>query len=355
MKDLEVLKRLPGSVESLDEPTRQRIEALFETKRRAGQVRRWRVVKVGVLGVAAALAIAASAAAAIHWSDGQPVALPITSPSSGAAWSIQITDPNEPVTTTAELQAVVSEFAPAVRLPNEGSFDAWEHHVAGTLGTDDPAVFMRGDSAMTLVHVSECQWGQHWLDASAHGDVQAAVEALRVLNGIADWWATQGIVGHDSFIGLDGMRNGDSTGIQKFEDANCAWTGSWGATSALQGSKATRDLGSAIRAVAHYLQDGGAANGFDTGSAQRLAPNIFWTSSSEQPAPASPGAIFIALSPKDVVTLVSVSESGRQFCAALSGSAVVRGTTTNDLQVIDDGSGPHAVDPRPVSCVPGGW
>jgi hypothetical protein len=214
---------------------------------------------------------------------------------------------------------------------------------------------MRADTAMGLVHVSECQWGQTWLDASARGDKRVAADALHVLDGIADWWSAQaGIVGHGAFLGLDRMHDGDPSGIQRFEDANCAWTGSWGATPSQQDAKATRDLGAAILIAARYLRDGEDATGFDPRNADQLEPSIFWTSSDEQPAPAHPGAIFIASSPKGAVTLVSVSETGTQFCAVVGETSVVRGTTLDDLSVIDDGDGPHAVDPGPIVCVPGG-
>jgi len=356
MNDLELLKRLPGPVDPLDEPTRQRIETLFDANRVSGRARRRRGVKVGVLAAAAAVVIAGSAAGAIHWSEQQPVAFPIVSPSD-TAWGFQISDPNHPIATTADLQAAVSEFAPAIRLPDGGSFDAWQQHVGSTLGTNDPAVYMRGDTAMGMVHVSECQWGQRWLDASARGDQQVADTAVRVLSGVGDWWSAEGFAGWDVYMGrvLAQMRNGDASGIQAFEDMECAWTGSWGATPALQDAKATSALVPAISAAVQYLQDGGNPASFDPGSAQGLAPSISWTWSHEQPAPARPGAIFIAVSPSDVVTLVSVSETGTQFCAAVSGPSIVRGTTGSDLTVIDSDGGPHAVDPRPVTCAAGGW
>jgi hypothetical protein len=71
-----------------------------------------------------------------------------------------------------------------------------------------------------------------------------------------------------------------------------------------------------------------------------------------QPGPARPGAIFIAPSASDGVTLVAVSESGKEFCAVVTADDVVRGTTDHDFSVTDpvDGRRGH---PTPVACSPG--
>jgi hypothetical protein len=358
MDDLELLRRLPGTVDPPEAETKQRMRAVVEARSvSVGMRRRRHAVKLSVL--AAAVAVAAGGTATIfHWSSDQPVAFPIEDP--GRNWGFEISDPNVGIRTSTDLEAAVAEFAPAIRLPDGGSFDEWVQHIEKKLGTDDPGVYMRGDTVVFMVHVSECQWMQQWLDASARGDEAVADQAVSVLDGANSWMhATGNYVdnGHMADL-LDRMRQGDATAsrdAQLFEDESCAYTGSWGATPAQQDAKATGDLASAIKIAQSYLRDGGDADSFELSTADHLAPTINWTSTHVQPTPAWPGAIFIALSPSGVVSLVSVSETGTQFCAAVSHTSVVRGTTSNDLSVVDTGDGPHAVDPHPITCTSGGW
>jgi hypothetical protein len=358
MNDLELLRRLPGEIDPPDEATKERMRALADARSVPGRVHRHRrAVRLGVL--AAAVAVAAGGGVTIsHWSSDQPVALGIASP--GSNWGIQISDPNIRISTSADLEAAVAEFAPAIRLPDGGSFDPWVQHIETKLGTDNPGVYMRGDTAVFMVHVSECQWTQQWLDASAGGDRAAADQAVSVLVDANSWMHASGNLTDDGHMAdlLERMRRGDASATrdaQLLEDGSCAYTGSWGTTPTQQDAKATRDLAPAILVAQRYLQTGEDAASFRPFTAGQLAPDIYWTWSREQPAPASPGAIFIALSPNGVMNLVSVSEAGTQFCAAVTDTSVVRGTTTNDLSVVDSGDGPHAADPRPISCKPGGW
>ena len=358
MNELELLRRLPGTIVPLDETAKERMRALAEVRSVRGRVRRHRrAVRLGVL--AAALAVAAGGSVTIsHWSSDQPVALGIAS--SGSSWGIQISDPNVRISTSADLEAAVAEFAPAIRLPDGGSFEPWVQHIETKLGTDNPGVYMRGDTAIFMVHVSECQWAQQWLDASAQGDRVAADQAVSVLDAANGWMHASGNYSDDGHMAnlIDRMRQGEPSATrdaQLFEDGACAYTGSWGTTPTQHDAKATRDLVPAILIAQRYLQAGGDAASFKPSTGGQLAPDIYWTWSHEQPAPAWPGAIFIALSPNGVVNLVSVSEAGTQFCAAVTDTSVIRGTTTNDLSVVDTGDGPHAADPRPITCNPGGW
>ncbi len=358
MNDLELLRRLPGRINPPDEATKERMRALADARSVPDRVRRRRrAARFGLL--AAAVAVAAGGGTTIaHWSSDQPVALGIAS--LGSNWGIQISDPNVRIFSPADLEAAVAEFAPAIRLPDGGSFEPWVQHIETKLGTDNPGVYMRGDAAVFMVHVSECQWAQQWLDASARGDRAAADQAVGVLVGANSWMHASGNYPDDGHMAdlLDRMRRGDASATrdaQLLEDGSCAYTGSWGVTPTQQDAKATRDLAPAIPIAQAYLQSGGDAGSFDDSTASGLAPDIYWTWSHEQPAPAWPGAIFIALSPSGVVNLVSVSETGTQFCAAVTDTSVLRGTTTNDLSVVDTGDGPHPVDPRPITCIPGGW
>jgi hypothetical protein len=358
MNELDLLRRLPGTIDPLDETAKERVRALAEVRSVPGRVRRHRrAVRLGVL--AAAVAVAAGGGVTIsHWSSDQPVALGITRP--GSSWGIQISDPNVRISTSADLEAAVAEFAPAIRLPDGGSFEPWVQHIETKLGTDNPGVYMRGDTAIFMVRVSECQWTQQWLDASARGDRAAADQAVSVLVGANDWMHASGNYIDDGRMAnlLDRMRQGEASATrdaQLLEDASCAYTGSWGRTPTQQDAKATHALSPAILIAQRYLQAGEVAASFKPSTAGQLAPDIYWTWSHEQPAPAWPGAIFIALSPNDVENLVSVSETGTQFCAAVTDSSVIRGTTTDDLSVVDTGDEPHAADPAPISCNPGGW
>ena len=86
-----------------------------------------------------------------------------------------------------------------------------------------------------------------------------------------------------------------------------------------------------------------------------LDANVVWTWGHMQPVPAEPGAIFIAPSDGSGVTLVSVSESGTQFCAVVTPGEVTRGTTSADLSVVPDGDGAAPATPGQIDCTPGGW
>ena len=375
MDDLDLLKELPGRVDPPDEEAKRRMRALMRARMGTGSARRSRpVVKVGLLGIAAVLTAASLAAAiAIHpWTDDQPVTIgvgiyPAGSGSEGGT-KVEISDPNGLLTTPADLTAAVAEFAPAIRLPEGGTFDMWTQHVNtgetmtghAAMGFETPIGTDRTSVVVGMVEVSQCQWAEQWLNASAQGDQAGAQQAVQILGGVGEWM--QVAVSEDpAYLVdlLDQMKNGEKTGIQRFENG-CAYMGSWGNTPAEQDAKATGDLTSAAQTAQDYLLSGGDAGAFDPSTAGLLAQNVEWTDSTMQPVPALPGAIFIARSGGAGVTLVSVSEAGTQFCAVITDTEVVHGTTTHDLNVVpnllpDGSTGAKAADPSPVDCTPGGW
>ncbi len=359
MNDLDLLKELPGPVDPPDEVTKDRMRTLMEARMAPGHVRRPRpVMKASMLGIAAALAAASLAAAiAIHpWTTDRPVAIGIGSPVDNG-FGGQISDPDGPITTAADLEAAVAEFAPAIRLPEGGSFAQWTQHFEADFPPGGLRAYLdRASVVSDMVFVSQCQWGQRWLDASAQGDRAAAEQATVVLSDLSEWMRAA-VLHDDTYMAalLAQMRNGQMSGVQMFEDAGCAYTGSRGTTPSQQDAKATGTLMPGIRIAQNYLRDGGDPGTFDRSKAGNLAPNVTWTSSDMQPVPASPGAVFIAQSADAGVTLVSVSESGTQFCAVVTDTAVEHGTTTHDLSVVPDGDGAKAAVPGPVICTPGGW
>ena len=370
MDDLDLLKELPGRIDPPDAETKGRMQTCVETRIASAPARRSRrVVKVGLLGIAAVLTAASLAAAiAIHpWTDDQPVTIgvgvyPAGSGSEGST-KVEISDPNGLLTTPADLTAAVAEFAPAIRLPEGGTFDMWTQHINtgetmtghAAMGFEVPIGTDRAWVVQEMVGVSQCQWAEQWLNASAQGDQAGAQRAIQTLGGVDAWMQAAGNRGDPSMVEfLDQMRNGDRAAVQRFENG-CAYMGSWGNTPAEQDAKATGDLTSAAQTAQDYLQSAGDAGAFDPSTAGRLAPNTEWTDSTVQPVPALPGGIFIARSAGAGVTLVSVSEAGTQFCAVVTDTTVVHGTTTHDLNVVPDGTGAKAADPSPVDCTPGGW
>ena len=355
MDDLDLLRDLPGRVDPPDEASKERMRELMAARSAPRSSRRHRrVAKVGVFGIAAVLAVASLAGAiAIHpWTGDDAVGFE------------GIPNPDGAISSEADLESVVTEFAPAIRLPEGGSFDVWvqrwESIPEGTGGQASSMIgsgLTRGLVAFDMVFVAQCQWGQRWLDASSAGDRAGTAQAIRVMDDVDGWfrssWPDSGWGSTDL---LDGMRDGDRVGVQSLEN-DCGYTGSWGTTPAEQDTTTTGRLTSAAGIAQRYLRDGGDAAGFRPGAAGNLAPDITWTDSHQQPAPASPGAVFIGSSAGAGLTLVAVSESGTQFCAVVTDTEVQRGTTTNDLSTVEnaDGTAVNAQYPGPVICTPGGW
>ena len=262
-----------------------------------------------------------------------------------------IDDPDGQVSTARDLETVVAEFAPAIRLPDGGSFDVWVRRQRTNPELEHRSRLDPGDVVNSMVFVSQCQWGQRWLDASATGDQAGTAQAVNVLQGVSDWWqATGSGTGTGRARLLDRMRRGDRVGVQTIENG-CGYTGSWGNTPAEQDAKALSGLSLATQAAQSYLRDGGDAAAFDPSTAAGLDPSISWTWSHFQPAPASPGFVFIAPSREDVLTLVSVSEAGTQFCAEVTETAIRPGETTDDLSTVESAVGQvNAGESKPVTC-----
>ncbi|MBA3690307.1 MAG: hypothetical protein H0W82_02700 [Actinobacteria bacterium] len=347
MDDLELLKALPGRIEPADVETKARMRADMEALIGSSGRRGRRARKVGMLGIAAALAVAGLAAGfAIHpWTADDPVALQ------------GISDPTGEISTPAELESVIAEFGPAIRLPDGGSYDVWIRRHEAPAFSDIGQGLRRVNVVHSMVFVAQCQWGQQWLDASAHGDQARAAQALRVLGGIDDWFRSNA---PDDDYGTSGlfehMKRDDRVGVRSYENG-CGYTGSWGKTPAEQDTSATERLLPAVQVAQRYLRDGGDPSAFDPTTAGNLAPAFSWTSSHMQPAPASPGSVFIGPPARSSVILVSVSESGTQFCAVVTDTEVEHGTTTKDLSTVEtpDGTAVNARYPGPITCTPGGW
>jgi hypothetical protein len=348
MDDLKLLKDLPGRIEPPDDETKERMRAFLQVRTAPPSRRRPRhAAKIAAIGTAAVLAVGTLAAGfGVHpWSDDDPVAI-------GG-----ISDPTGEISTPADLESTVAEFAPAIHLPDGGSYEVWIRRHELPASSDIDQGLTRADVVHSMVFVSQCQWGQQWLEASDGGHQAAAGEALRVLGGINDWWRSIDPVDDFGTARLLGrMKSGDRIGVQSIENG-CAYTGSWGNTPSEQNAAATGTLSSAVQTVQGYLRDGGDPAAFDPATAGSLAPAIGWTSSHMQPAPASPGHIFIGSSPDSGVALVSVSEAGTQFCVDVTDAGVQRGTTTQDLSTIEtaDGTAVNAKYPGPVTCTSGGW
>jgi hypothetical protein len=349
MDDLDLLKELPGRVDPPDEASRARLRELMQGRIAPTAVRRpRRTVKVGLLGIAAVLsAVSLAAGIAVHpWTSDDPVALQ------------GIPDPNGQISSPADLESVVAEFAPAIRLPDGGSFDVWIRRQESLPNAE--SMFGSGlDRVIVvreMVRVAQCQWGQRWLEASSGGDRAGAAQAVRVVGGIDTWFRSDAPL--DDFGTtdlLDPMKRDDRVGVQSAENT-CGYTGSWGSTSADQDLTAKERLTPAVEAVQRYLENGGDPAAFGPAAAGNLAPDITWTTSHEQPAPASPGYVFIGPSAAAGVTLVSVSESGTQFCAVVTDTEVQHGTTSDDLATLENADGTvRSHDPGPVICIPGGW
>jgi hypothetical protein len=345
MDDLELLKRLPGRIEPLDVETKDRMRAVMATPAAVRRPRRG--ARIGMLGIAAALAVAGLAAGlTVHpWTADDPVALE------------GISDPTGQISTPADFESVIAEFAPAIRLPDGGSYEVWIRRHETPPFSDIGRGLTRAGVVHSMMFVSQCQWGQRWLDAASAGDQAGTDRAVRVLGGIEHWFlANDPIDDFGTASLLDRMELGDRAGVQSIENG-CGYTGSWGTTPAQQDATAMGRLAPAVPVARRYLQDGGDPASFDPSMAGSLDPSITWTWSHEQPVPASPGFVFIGPSAEPGVILVSVSEAGTQFCAAVTDTGVQRGITTDDLSTMEsaDGTAVDASVPGPVTCTPGSW
>ena len=222
MTDLDLLRKLPGHHEPLDIAARERVRTLMVVKT-SSPSRKLRRPAIGALAVAATLVFGGVAAALTGhlWTSQHPVAITVEpSPIPDVRESPMIPDPLGRVTTDADFEATVSEFSPAIRLPQNGSFDAWVQHMESAPASAlNEGWLGRLDVVEAMVFVSECQWGHDWLDASAAGDDSQTALSLRVLGQISDW------EGHGSDVGATLVRlmeQRDTSSVQQFETVSCA-------------------------------------------------------------------------------------------------------------------------------------
>ena len=78
----------------------------------------------------------------------------------------------------------VAEFASAIRLPEDGSFDGWMNHQIQFYRPNYAYETYRSSVAFDMVRVSQCQWVQRWLTATDASNDAEATQAIRILPGI---------------------------------------------------------------------------------------------------------------------------------------------------------------------------
>jgi hypothetical protein len=363
MDDLDLLMRTRPFVEPLDPEARGRILARLDERiagspaagSRSHRVRR----RSGVLAAIALAAVLVGTAAALVkqyvWTDDQPVALPVGH-GDNATFNVNVTDPDGLVDPTT-LPATVAEFAPAVRLPEGGSFDEWTNYAVTYYHPDHAYETTRSIVAEQMVLTAQCQWVQQWLTATSTSNDRSAAEAIRVLPGINAWIRQAGVIDdgyYDSIV--DDMRDGTVSPVQDFENT-CPFRGAWGTTATEQDAKATGDLVPAIDVVRSYLDDGRTAGRFDANVGYALAPHVQWSDEHTQAGAVFPGEIYVAPTTEDGVMLISPSESGTRFCAVIGDAGAKRGIVNPDIYPPDPTSinTPFDPYPGPVACTETGW
>lgn len=353
MNDLDLLETLPQPVAPLDDTAKDRIRNQMQiraTRRthRLGRPSRKAAAICAVLVVGGAASVAA---AVVHpWSPSQPIAIPPGEQQPGM-FSPKISDPELYLTTPDQIESAVAEFASSIRLPQGGSFQPWTQHVADSPSLGLPAGgYTRVEVVQYMVNASTCQWTQQWLDAVSGGRQAQAAQAERVLSDMNDWATASGYQAMSNV--LTAVNGNDMAAANTFENSQCAYTGSWGANPTDQDARARHTLDPAIHAAQQFLTQAGDPQSFTWKIANNLDADVIWASGDTTPSP-FPGVVFIAQPATPGITLVSISESGRQFCAVVSPSGVTRGTTTNDIQTAvwtADGLEPRV--PGPVACSP---
>jgi hypothetical protein len=363
MNDLDLLKRIPDRVEPLNNEAKDRIRALLDaqiaepskasTRTRAQR----RKVRIAVIAVAAVLGgTAASVITNNVWTTDQPVAIPLDSGDHRNSIYLDISDPKGLVD-PASLPRTVAEFAPAIRLPQGGSYEEWVDYATSSYRPEYAYETTRSTVAFKMVSIAQCQWVQQWLTATDTSHDAEATEAIRVLPGINTWLRGAGLFDDGYYDTLvDHMRQGDVAPVQYFENG-CPFTGSWGNTVSERDAKATGDLAPAIQVVRSWLDGGGEPTDFTWHSGDSLAHLVEWTDPTTQPGPIFPGQIYIAPTTEAGVMLISPSESGTRFCAVISDSGVEHGIVDPERYPPDPSSinTPWDKYPGPVGCSPGAW
>jgi hypothetical protein len=357
MDDLDLLRRMVGEAPALDETTRARMRASLDERMESAPVskRRSRRSAVVVILVAAGVGVGTLAAAAglTHlWSQGQPVAIPLlpgyhSGGSDGQPDdnSLAISNPMKDITSAAEFEATVAEFAPAIRLPEGHDFTTWMQHVERVTDfTSADGRWYRSLLAGDMVFVAECQWGQRWLDSNQVGDSAGMSRSIDVLGGIAAWSFNAGIE-NDGFMQnvIQQMKDGDTIMLQQWLGVNCGNTGSVIGSQVELDGLAQDMLVRALTTARQFYDVGDTYSGFGVLEAEKTAPAFAWTAPDWVPA-AGPGQPNIAVADGQRLVLTGESESGTIFCIE-----VRQGVTTYGR--VAAGSG---IDAN-VVCEAGGW
>jgi hypothetical protein len=350
MNDLKLLEDLPAAVEPPDDLTKQRIKSRMTD--RAGRPSRHFQPKRKVAVLCAALVVggvASAAAAVVHpWTPNHPIAVPSGSQQPGY-FTPDIPNPDAYLTTPDQIQSAAAEFEGSIRLPDGGSFDEWTRHAITDHNLTLPgAGYTRVEVVQYMVNASTCQWTQQWIKATRNGQQPLAAEAARVLSDMNDWATATGYQAMTN--ALTAVTATDTSAATKFENSQCAYTGSWGASSSVQDARANATLDPAIEIAQHFLRQGRDPRSFTWQTAEALDSNVVWASEETSPSP-FPGVVFIAQPTAPGITLVSVSETGEQFCTVITPTEVNRGTTTNDIRTaIWTSGGLTETTPEPVTC-----
>jgi hypothetical protein len=319
MDDLELLRRMTGDAPIPDEASRARMRASLDGRieqASAPKGRRSRSAVVAILIAAGVSMGTLAAAAAVHiWSEGHPVAISVLPGDHGENNSLDISNPDEVITSATGFEATVTEFAPAIRLPEGHDFTAWVRHVENV--TDFAAAdggWRRFNLVGSMVFVADCQWGQHWVDASEASDAVGMSESINVLGQIVAWSKGAGQLGDDFMPNLvQQMRDGETLTLQQFLGVNCGHTGSVIGSPAQLDGFAQDLLTRALTAAQEFHDVGDTYSGFGVIEAEKTAPAFAWAAPDVVPA-AGPGQPNIAVADGQRLVLTSESESGTIFC-----------------------------------------
>jgi len=350
MNDLKLLEALPAPVEPLDDLARQRIRNRMGDRvgRRNRHVQPNR--KMAVLCAAVVVGgVASVAAAVVHpWTPDHPIAVPSGTQHHGY-FTPDIPNPDAYLTSPDQVQSAATEFEGSIRLPDGGSFNEWTHHAITDHNLTLPGGgYTRVEVVQYMVNASTCQWTQQWIKATRSGQQPLAAEAARVLADMNDWATATGYQAMSN--ALTAVTRNDTNAATTFENGQCAYTGSWGASPSVQDARANTTLDPAIQIAQQFLKQSRDPRSFTWQTAEALDSNVVWASEETSPSP-FPGVVFIAQPTAPGITLVSVSESGEQFCAVITPAEVNRGTTTNDIRTaIWTSGGLTATTPEPVTC-----
>jgi hypothetical protein len=212
--------------------------------------------------------------------------------------------------------------------------------------TDFPAsngLWRRFNVAGSMVFVAECQWGQHWVDATQVSDSAGMSLSIDVLGDIAAWSLGAGIEtdGYMQNI-VQQMKDGETVTLQQYLGRNCGNTGSVIGSPAKLDGLAQDLLTRALTAAQQFYDVGNTYSGFGVLEAERTAPAFAWAAPDYVPV-AGPGQPNIAVADGPRLVLTGESESGVIFCVEVRSDVTTYGRVAT-------GSGIGA----DVVCEPGG-